>query len=140
MDLGLKVGTIVDVKKFIPGPGPLFVEVQGAHIAIVNVEGFVIAGDELHEYDLPGDMVFVEVKGKEKQLSSMKPGEKEKISSIAGNSEFKAELEHHWIKEGNTVKALHRQESEAHSLMVLVKGTCHHIPKGLTEKIYIGAA
>ncbi len=28
--LGLEVGTIVDVKKFIPGPGPLFVEVQGA--------------------------------------------------------------------------------------------------------------
>jgi Fe2+ transport system protein FeoA len=135
--LGLKVGTIVDVKNFIPGPGPLFVEVQGAHIAIINVEGFVIAGDELHEYDLPGDVVFVEVKGKEKQLSSMDPREKGKISSIAGNSELKAELERHWIKKGNTIRVLHRQESESHALMVLVKGTCHHIPKGLTEKVYV---
>jgi Fe2+ transport system protein FeoA len=131
------VGTIVDVKKFIPGPGPLFVEVQGAHIAIVNVEGFVIAGEELHKYDLPGDVVFVEVKGKEKQLSTMKPGEKGKISSIAGNPELKAELDRHWIKKGNTINALHRQESESHALMVSVKGTCHHIPKGLTEKIYV---
>lgn len=138
--LGLKVGTIVDVKKFVPGPGPLFVEVQGAHIAIVNVEGFVIVGEELHEYDLPGDVVFVEVKGKEKQLSSMRPGEKGKISSIAGNSELKAELDRHWIKEGNTIKALHRQEPESHALMVLVKGTCHHIPKGLTEKVYVEVA
>ncbi len=136
-ELGLKVGTVVDVKKFIPGSGPLFVEVQEAHIAIVNVEGFVIVGEELHEYDLPGDVVFVEVKGKEKQLSSMKPGEKGKISSIAGNSELKAELDRHWIKEGHTIKALHRQESETHALMVSVKGTCHHIPKGLTEKIYV---
>ena len=136
-DLGLKVGTIVDVKNFVPGPGPLFVEVQGAHIAIVNVEGFVIAGEELHEYDLPGDVVFIDVKGKEKQLSSMKPGEKGTISSIAGNSELQAELDRHWIKKGNTIKALHRQESESHPLMVSVKGTCHHIPKGLTEKIYV---
>ena len=135
--LGLKVGTIVELKKFVPGTGPLFVEVQGAHIAIVNVEGFVIAGEELYEYDLPGDVVFVEVKGKEKQLCSMKPGEKGKISSIAGNAELKAELDRHWIKEGNTIKALHRQESESHALMVSVKRKCHHIPKGLTEKIYV---
>lgn len=136
-DLGLKVGTIVEVKKFIPGPGPLFVEIQGAHIAIVNIEGFVIDGEELYQYDLPGDVVFVEVNGKEKQLSRMKPGEKGKIRSIAGNSELKAELDRHWIKEGYVIKALHRQESESHSLMVSVKQTCHHIPKGLTEKIYV---
>lgn len=136
--LGLEVGTIVDVKKFVPGPGPLFVEVQGAHIAIVNVEGFVIAGEELYEYDLPGDVVFVEVEeGKVKQLSSMKPGEKGKINFIAGNPELKAELDRHWIKEGNAIKMLHRQESESHALMVSVKGTCHHIPKGLTEKVYV---
>lgn len=136
-DLGLKVGTIVDVKKFIPGSGPLFVEVQGAHIAFVNVEGFILVGEELYEYDLPGDMVFVEVKGKEKQLSSMEPGEKGIISSIAGNSELKTELDRHWIKKGNTIRALHRQEPETHALMVSVKGTCHHIPKGLSEKIYV---
>lgn len=135
--LDLKVGTIVDVKKFIPGLGPLFVEVQGAHIAIVNVEGFVIADEELHAYNLPGDVVFVEVQGKEKQLSRMEPGEEGKISSIAGNAELKAELDRHWIKQGYTIKALHRQESESHALMVLVKGTCHHIPKGLTEKVYV---
>ncbi len=135
--LGLEVGTIVEVKKFVPGPGPLFVEVQGAHIAIANVEGFIIAGEELYEYDLPGEVVFVEVKGKEKQLSSMKPGEKGKISSIAANSELAAELDRHWIKKGNTIRALHRYESESHPLMVLVKGKCHHIPKGLTEKIYV---
>lgn len=135
--LGLKVGTIVEVKKFVPGTGPLFIEIQGAHVAIVNVEGFVIAGEEIYKYDLPGDVVFVEVKGKMKQLASMKPGEKGKISSIAGNPELKTELDRHWIKEGNTVKALHRQESESHSLMVLVKGKCHHIPKSLTEKVYV---
>ncbi|GEM_PF-2302673 len=135
--LGLKVGTIIEVKKYVPGPGPLFVEVQGAHIAIVNVEGFVIAGEELYEYDLPGDVVFVEVNGKEKQLSSMKPGEKGKISSIAANSELAAELDRHWIKKGNTIKALHRHEPESHPLMVLVKGKCHHIPKGLTKKIHV---
>ncbi len=135
--LDMNVGTIVDVKRFVPGPGPLFVEVQGAHIAIVNVEGFVIVGEELHAYDLPGDVVFVEVKGKEKQLSCMEPGEDGTISSIAGNAELKAELERHWIKQGYTIKALHRQESESHALMVLVKGICHHIPKGLTEKIYV---
>jgi len=135
--LGLKVGTIVEVKKFVPGPGPLIVEIQGAHIAVVNIEGFVIAGEELYKYDVPGDVVFVEVNGKVKQLSSMKPGEKGKISSIAGNPELKSELDRHWIKEGNTIKALHRQESEYHSLMVSIKGKCHHIPKGLTEKIYV---
>ena len=124
------------MKKFIPGHGPLFVEVQEAHIAIVNVEGFVIVGEELHEYDLTGDVVFVEVKGKEKQLSSMKPGEKGKISSIAGNPE----LDWHWIKKGYIIKALHRQESETHALMVSVKGTCHHLPKGLTKKLYVEVA
>jgi len=135
--LGLEVGTIVEVKKFIPGPGPLFIEVQGAHIAIVNVEGFVLNDDELYEYDLPGDLIFVKINKKEKQLSSLTPGEKGKISSIAGNSELIAELDRHWIKQGNTVKALHRQEAESHPLMVSVKGKCHHIPKGLTEKIYV---
>ena len=135
--LGLEVGTIVEVKKFVPGSGPLFIEVQGTHIAIVNVEGFVITGQELYEYDLPGDVVTVEVKGKEEQLSSMKPGEKGKIGSIAANSELAAELDRHWIKKGNTIRALHRYESESHSLMVSVKGKCHHIPKGLTEKIFV---
>ena len=135
--LDLTEGTKVEVKKYVPGTGPLFVEVQGAHIAMVNVEGFIIAGDELYEYELPGDVVFVKVEGKEKQLSSMKPGEKGRISFIAANAELAAELDRHWIKEGNKIKALHRKDSDAHPLMVSVGGKRHHIPKGLTEKIYV---
>ena len=135
--LDLAKGISIQVKKYDPGSGPLFVQVQGAHIAMVNVEGFIIAGDELYEYELPGDVVFVEVDGKEKQLSSMKPGEKGRISTLAANAELSAELDKHWIKEGNKIKALHRKDSEAHPLMVSVNGQRHHIPKGLTEKIYV---
>ncbi len=136
-DLGLKVGTTVEVVKFIPGSGPLFIKIQDAHIAISNVEGFVINGEELYEYDLPGDLVFVKINKKEKQLSKLKLGEKGKISSIAGNAELLAKLDQHWIKPGYRVEALHRQDTESHPLMVTVKGNCHHIPKGLTEKIYV---
>ncbi len=135
--LGLKVGTTVEVVKFTPDSGPLFVKIQDAHIAISNVEGFVINDDELYEYDLPGELVFVKVNKTEKQLSRLKPGEEGTISSIAGNAEIIAKLDQHWIKPGYTVKALHRQDTESHPLMVTVKGNCHHIPKGLTEKIYV---
>jgi len=118
--LGLTEETSVQVEKYVPGSGPLFVQVQGAHIAMVNVEGFIIAGDELYEYELPGDVVFVKVDDKEKQLSSMDPGEKGRISRIASNAELAAELDRHWIKEGNKIEALHRKDSEAHPLMVSV--------------------
>lgn len=137
--LDLKEGTKVQVEKYIPGSGSLFIKVQGTHVAIVNVEGFIIAGDELYEYELPGDVVFVEVDGQERQLSSMQPREKGKISAIAANSELAAKLDRHWIKVGNKVKALHRKDPEGHALMVSVNGKRHHIPKGLTEKIYVKA-
>ncbi len=48
-----------------------------------------------------------------------------------------AELDKHWIKEGNEIRVLHRKEPDAHPLMVSVNGVCHHIPTGLTEKIYV---
>lgn len=135
--LGLKVGTTVEVVKFIPGSGSLFVKIQNTHIAISNIEGFIINGDEISEYDLPGNLVFVKINKKEKQLSELKPGEKGIISSIAGNAELMAKLEQHWIKPGYTVEALHCHDTDSHPLMVTIKGNCHHIPKGLTEKIYV---
>ena len=135
--LGLTEGTTVCVKKYVPSSGPLFIQVQGSHIAIVDVEGFIIAGDELYDYELPGAFVFVEIDGKEKQLSNMEIGEIGRITRIASGGDLAAELDKHWIKEGNEIRALHRKEPDAHPLMVSVDGKRHHIPKGLTEKIYV---
>ena len=135
--LELTEGTTIHVKRYVPSSGPLFVQVQGSHIAIVDVEGFIIAGDELYDYELPGAFVFVEMDGKEKQLSNMEIGETGKITRIASGSDLAAELDKHWIKEGNEIRALHRKEPDAHPLMVSVDGRRHHIPKGLTEKIYV---
>lgn len=133
----LTAGTEVCVRKYVAGSGPLFIQVQGSHVAIVNVEGCLIIGDELYDYELPGDFVFVEANGQEKQLSSMETGENGIITQIAGGGNLTAELEKHWIKEGSEIRALHRKEPDAHPLMVSVNGNCHHIPAGLTEKIYV---
>ena len=135
--LELTEGTTIHVKRYVPSSGPLFVQVQGSHIAIVDVEGFIIAGDELYDYELPGAFVFVEIDGKEKQLSNMEIGEIGRITRIASGGDLAAELDKHWIKEGNEIRALHRKEPDAHPLMVSVDGRRHHIPKGLTEKIYV---
>ena len=135
--LKLTEGTKICVKKYVHGSGPLFIEVQGSHIAIVDIESFIIVGDELYDYELPGAFVFVELDGKEKQLSNMKIGEIGRITRIASGGDLAAELDKHWIKEGNEIRALHRKEPDAHPLMVSVDGKRHHIPKGLTEKIYV---
>ena len=133
----LTEGTEVLVRRYVAGFGPLFIQVQGSHVAIVDVEGFIIIGDVLYSYELPGAFVFVEVAGKEKQLSAMDIGENGRITFIAGGEHYATELDKHWIKEGNEVRALHRKEPEAHPLMVSVGASRHHIPKGLTEKIYV---
>lgn len=130
-------GTELCLRKYVAGTGPLFVQIQGSHVAIVDIEGLIIIGDELYDYELPGDFVFVEVNGEKKQLSNMGIGEAGRITHIAGGGNLAAELDRHWIKEGNEIKALHRREPDAHPLMVTVDGSCHRIPKGLTEKIYV---
>ena len=130
-------GTEVCVRKYVAGSGPLFVQVQGSHVAVVDVEGFIITGDELYNYELPGAFVFVEVNGEEKQLSSMEIGETGRIIRIASGGNLAAELDKHWIKKGNEIRALHRKEPDAHPLMVSVDASRHHIPKGLTEKIFV---
>jgi Fe2+ transport system protein FeoA len=135
--LKLTAGTEVCVRKYVAGSGPLFVQVQGSHVVIVNVEGFLIIGDELYDYKLPGDFVFVEVNGQEKQLSSMETGENGVITQIAGGGNLNTELDKHWIKERNEIRVFHKKEPDAHPLMVSVNGVCHHIPTGLTEKIYV---
>ena len=70
------------------------------------------------------DLIFAELESN--------PG---KLAADGGN--LAAELDKHWIKEGNEVRALHRKEPVAHPLMVSVDGDRHRIPKGLTEKIYV---
>ena len=135
--LELTEGTTIHIRKYVPSSGPLFIQVQGSHVAMVDVEGFIIAGDELYDYELPGAFVFVEIDGKEKQLSNRKIGETGRITRIASGGDLAAELDKHWIKEGNEIRALHRKEPDAHPLMVSVDGKRHHIPKGLTEKIYV---
>lgn len=41
--LKLTAGTEVSVREYVAGSGPLFVQVQGSHVVIVNVEGFLIS-------------------------------------------------------------------------------------------------
>ncbi|OEU84752.1 MAG: hypothetical protein BA865_09385 [Desulfobacterales bacterium S5133MH4] len=135
--LGFAKGANVSLEKYVPGPGPLFISVQKMHIAIVNLEGFVLIRDELYDYELPGEFVFVDIDGKEKQLCTMSVGERGKITRILGGEDLTAELDRHWIKEGNEVQALHRSETPGDALMVWVIDERHHIPTGLTEKIYV---
>ena len=135
--LGLAEGRNVNVQKYIPGPGPLFISVQNVHVAIVNIEGYVIVGDEVYNYRLPGELVFVDVDGKEKQVCTLAIGEKGKITRILAGEHLAEEFDRHWIKEGAEVHALHRLEAPGHPLMIMVNGVRHHIPQGLTMKIYM---
>ena len=64
--LGLEVGKNISLQKYIPGSGPLFISVQNFHLVIVDVEGYVILDDELYNYRLPGDFIFVDINGEEK--------------------------------------------------------------------------
>lgn len=45
--LGLTEGTGLCLRKYVAGSGPLFVQVQDSHVAIVDIGGFIIIGDEL---------------------------------------------------------------------------------------------
>ena len=137
LSLGLAEGKNVNVQKYIPGPGPLFISVQNVHVAIVDIEGYVLVGDEVYDYRLPGELVFIDIDGEEKQLCTLATGEKGKITRILAGEHLLEEFDRHWIKEGAQVQALHRLETLGHPLMILINGVRHHIPEELTKKIYV---
>jgi Fe2+ transport system protein FeoA len=64
----------------------------------------------------------------------METGENGLITQIAGGGNLTAELDKHWIKEGNEIRVLHRKEPDAHPLMVLVNGVCIISPQVLRRK------
>ena len=110
--------------------------------AVLIVRSFVfqpykVPTGSLEPTVMPGDFIFVDINGEEKQLSTISTGDKGKITRILAGEHLAEEFDRHWIKEGAEVLALHRLERSEHPLMVWVKGLCHHIPEGLIKKIYV---